>query len=137
MHLKINIRTLCLRGWGIHAKPAFFFNIFFFIFFSSDFYYDALIIEPFYICLVISESENEYPGRGFPCALSYLSYLCDLQEQRDVGEGGGGGGGGGGSKVIKSSFREENWPLYTPWRGFSLLWNAAILKLYCKFLQSY
>ena len=36
---KNTLCTQCFRGWGFHAKPAFFFNIF-----IGDLYFDVLII---------------------------------------------------------------------------------------------
>ena len=36
---KSTLCTQCFRGWGFHAKPAFFFNIF-----IGDLYFDVLII---------------------------------------------------------------------------------------------
>ena len=45
---KKTLCKLCLRGWGFHAKPAFFCNIL-----NSDLYIDALIIEIFQIFLVV------------------------------------------------------------------------------------
>ena len=42
LNLKTIICTLCLWGWGFHAKAVFFVNIF-----SVDLHFDVLIIEPF------------------------------------------------------------------------------------------
>ena len=42
--------ALCLWGWGFHAKPVFFFNIF-----TGDPHY-ALIEELYYICLIIGQT---------------------------------------------------------------------------------
>ena len=46
--------TLCLKGWGFHAKPVFCFNIY-----IGNLYFDALIIGLFYICLVIGQTFGE------------------------------------------------------------------------------
>ena len=53
MYLKNTVCTLCLRGLGFHAKPIFFSNIF-----SGDLYFKVLIIELFWIRLVVSQREK-------------------------------------------------------------------------------
>ena len=103
--------TLCLRGWGFHAKHVFFCNIL-----NGCLYIDASIAELFQICLVVSQTLEkgihvfvgvlrERQGSQFSLggvrtalrfalwdqcqeetmysAWSQLSYLWDLEEQRE------------------------------------------------------
>ena len=53
--------TLCLRGWGFHAKPVYFLKIF-----NGDLYFDTLIIGLFQIFLVMGQLVGkEHFKRGF------------------------------------------------------------------------
>ena len=45
---------ICLRGWGFHVKP-----VFFFIIFSGDLYFDAMIIVFFEICVFMGRTLGE------------------------------------------------------------------------------
>ena len=54
LNLKKTLCTLCLQGWGFYTKPDFAFNIF-----SGDLFFDVLIIELVYICLVMGQTHGD------------------------------------------------------------------------------
>ena len=87
--MRNTICTLCVRGSGFHTKSVFFFNIF-----VGDLYFDALIIELFSQREKINILTVRLGLSGMLCesrvkrkgVLSYLSYLCDVEEQFFCGQ---------------------------------------------------
>ena len=96
--VKKTLSTLCLLVWGFCAKPVFCANIF-----SGDLSFDTLIVELFYMCLIISQTlgEDNFKRCLLVCQVrvrelvwtgakrkvcmmpfTLLSYLWDLEERR-------------------------------------------------------